>query len=90
MSPLASRLRASAQVMGGALAAELVVYVGVLLASSTAGGQPAQQINCCGHDMAGPGLPGCDEPRVQRPLWPQRFCHFPSTAHRSAGVFAIP
>lgn len=41
--------------MGGALAAEFVVYVGVLLASSTAAGQPAQQINCCGYDMAGPG-----------------------------------
>ena len=80
MSPIASRLRASAQAMGSALAGELVVYVGVLLASFTAGGQPAQQINCCGYDMAGPGLPGCDEPRVQRSLWASTV--LPFSLHR--------
>lgn len=89
MSPLASRLRASAQVMGGALAAELVVYLGVLFASSTAAGQPAQQINCCCYDMAGPALPGCDEPRVQRIALGLNGLPFSRTTQRSAGVFAI-
>ncbi|SOJ57022.1 hypothetical protein MSIMFB_04500 [Mycobacterium simulans] len=44
MSPAASRLRTSAEVIAGALVAEVVVYLGVLLAYSSAGEQPAQQV----------------------------------------------
>jgi hypothetical protein len=53
MSPPASRLRTSGQVIGGVLVAELVVYLGVLLAYSSVDGQPAQQVSCFGHAPAG-------------------------------------
>ena len=42
-----SRLRTCAAVIGVALLAEVVVYLGVLFAYSIAGVQPAQQITCC-------------------------------------------
>ena len=64
MSAPASRFRASVGVIAGALVAELVVYLGVLLADASAGGQPAQQITCYGSDAAGSVLPGCDGART--------------------------
>jgi hypothetical protein len=42
-----STLRTCAAVIGAALLAEVVVYLGVLFAYSIAGVQPAQQITCC-------------------------------------------
>jgi hypothetical protein len=68
MSPPGRRLRTSAQVIAGALVAELVVYLGVLLAYASAGGQPALQITCCVHDIAGSSLPRCDDARAQQLL----------------------
>jgi len=60
MSAPASRFRASVGVIAGALVAELVIYLGVLLADASAAGQPVQQITCNGSDAAAAGLPGCD------------------------------
>ena len=52
MSAPASRFRASADVIAGALVAELVVYLGVLLADASAGGQPAPADHLDGSDAA--------------------------------------
>ena len=64
-------------VIAGALVAELVVYLGVLLADASAGGQPAQQITCYGSDAAGSVLPGCDGARTHGMLQHQPFCYCP-------------
>jgi hypothetical protein len=76
-------LRASVGVIAGALVAELVVYLGVLLAYSSAGEQPAQQVSCCGHPAAGAA------PRGLHSASP--VCH-PSTADRSVcrSAFQFP
>lgn len=69
MSPAESTLRTSAAMIAGALTAELVVYLGVLLAYSIPTGQPAQQINCCGPNAVGSAPQGwCDDARAQRTL----------------------
>jgi len=65
MRPPASRLRAAAHVIAGALVADAVVYLGVLVADASAAGQPAQQITCDGSDAAA-GLPGCDAVDAQQ------------------------
>ncbi|WP_142279607.1 hypothetical protein [Mycobacterium arosiense] len=79
MSAPASRFRASVGVIAGVLVAELVVYLGVLLAYSSAGEQPAQQVSCCWHAAAGAA------PRGLYSASP--VCH-PSTADRSAAVLS--
>lgn len=66
MSAPASRLRAAAHLIAGALVADAVVYLGVLLAEASAAGPPAQQITCDGSDAAAGGLPGCDAVDVQQ------------------------
>lgn len=59
MSPHERWLGTAVAVIAGTLAAELVVYLGVLLACN-AGGQPAQQISCRWPEPLGAMLPGYD------------------------------
>lgn len=69
MSRTESTLRTSAAMIAGALAAELVVYLGVLLAYSIPTGQRTQQINGCGPNAVGSAPRGwCDDARAQLTL----------------------
>ena len=86
MRPPASRLRAAAHVIAGALVADAVVYLGVLVADATAAGQPAQQITCDGSDAAAAGLPGCDAVDAQQMSLSRNGFAVPRTAGKSAGV----
>lgn len=90
MSPAESTLRTSATMIAGALAAELVVYLGVLLAYSIPTGQPAQQINGCGPTAVGSVPRGwCDDARAQRTLSVSTVLPFPQGRLACRGAFPI-